>query len=96
MLKLYLDDLRPIPEGFVGVRSYSEFVIFITQNGLPDYISFDHDLGLQESGFDCAKWLVNYCLDNVKPIPKFVVHSQNPVGKQNIESLLNNFNKIRG
>jgi len=79
MVKLYLDDLRPIPKGFVGVRSYSEYVIFITQ-----------------SGFDCAKWLVNYCLDNGKPIPKFVVHSQNPVGKQNIESLLNNFNKIRG
>ncbi|WCM41597.1 hypothetical protein MG290_11655 [Flavobacterium sp. CBA20B-1] len=93
MKKLYLDDLRPIPEGFIGVRSYTEFVDYITQNGLPDFISFDHDLGLEESGFDCAKWLVNYCLDNRKKMPDFIVHSQNPVGKQNIKSLLNNFRK---
>lgn len=44
-----------------------------------------------ESGFDCAKWLVAYCLDNEMALPDFTVHSQNPVGKRNIESLLNNF-----
>src|SRR5690554_7456668 len=93
MKKLYLDDLRPIPEGFIGVRSYAEFVTYIETNGLPDFISFDHDLGLEESGFDCAKWLVNYCLDKKIGLPEFTVHSQNPVGKKNIESLLNNFIK---
>lgn len=92
-IKLYLDDLRPIPNGFIGVRSYTEFINYINQNGLPDFISFDHDLGLEESGFDCAKWLVNYCLDKKIGLPEFTVHSQNPVGKKNIESLLNNFIK---
>lgn len=91
MKKLYLDDLRSVPQGFIGVRSYAEFVTYIETNGLPDFISFDHDLGLQENGFDCAKWLVNYCLDNEMELPDFTVHSQNPVGKKNIESLLNNF-----
>lgn len=93
MKKLYLDDLRPIPEGYIGVRSYAEFVTYITNNGLPDFISFDHDLGLEESGYDCAKWLVNHCLDHNFRLPKFDVHSQNPVGKQNILSLLQNFKK---
>lgn len=93
MKNLYLDDLRLIPQGFIGVRSYAEFVTYIKTHGLPDFISFDHDLGLQENGFDCAKWLVNYCLDNRKKMPDFAVHSQNPVGKKNIESLLNNFRK---
>lgn len=92
-IKLYLDDLRPIPDEFIGVRSFTEFINYINQNGLPDFISFDHDLGLEESGFDCAKWLVNFCLDNHKKLPEFFVHSQNPVGKKNIESLLNNFIK---
>jgi len=91
MKKIYLDDLRAIPEGFIGLRSFEEFVSHITTNGLPDFISFDHDLGLEESGFDCAKWLVTYCLDNEMALPDFTVHSQNPVGKKNIESLLNNF-----
>ena len=64
MKRLYLDDLRPIPEGFDGVRSFEEFVGYVTANGLPDYISFDHDLGEEKSGYDCAKWLVEYCLDH--------------------------------
>lgn len=93
MKKIYLDDLRLIPEGFTGVRSYAEFVNYIETNGLPDFISYDHDLGLQESGYDCAKCLVNYCMDHKVKLPDFPVHSQNPVGKKNIESLLNNFRK---
>lgn len=46
-MKLYLDDLRPVPEGYIGVRSYTEFVTYITDSGLPDFISFDHNSGLE-------------------------------------------------
>jgi len=93
MKNLYLDDIRPIPEGFDGVRSFEEFVSYITENGLPDYISFDHDLGEGKSGYDCAKWLVEYCLDHELDMPEFNVHSQNPVGRENIEGLLGGFEK---
>ena len=82
-MNLYLDDLRPTPEGFERVYSYEEFVAYL--------ISFDHDLGEEFSGYDCAKYLVDYCLDRQLPLPDFAVHSQNPVGKENIERLLNNF-----
>lgn len=44
-----------------------------------------------KSGFDCAKWLVDYCLDNNKFLPKWVVQSANPVGKENINGLLNGY-----
>lgn len=92
-INLYLDDLRQTPSGFARVYDYDEFVSFILTNGMPDFISFDHDLGLGKTGFDCAKWLVEYCLDNQVSLPEFFVHSQNPVGKENIEGLLNNFRK---
>jgi len=88
---LYLDDLRPTPEGFERVYDYEGFTEFITQNGLPDFISFDHDLGEGKTGYDCAKWLVEYCLDNQLLFSDFSVHSQNPVGKENIEKLFENF-----
>lgn len=93
MKNIYLDDLRPIPDGFIGLRSYGEFVAWITKHGLPDFISFDHDLGPDETGYDCAKWLVDYCLDRKQSMPDFAVHSQNPVGKENIQKLLENFIK---
>lgn len=91
---LFLDDVRPTPNGFYRVYDYKGFTGFILKNGMPDFISFDHDLGEGRSGFDCAKFLVEYCLDHNIPWIHFQVHSQNPVGKQNIESLLHNFNKI--
>ena len=79
------------------VRSFDEFVAWIETNGLPDFISFDHDLGLLDeqseelNGMTCAKWLVNYCLDNDLKLPDFVVHSSNPAGAKNIEGLLKGF-----
>jgi hypothetical protein len=48
---------------------------------------------MEKTGLDCAKWLVDYCLDNNKKLPDFMVHSANPTGKLNIESYLNNAKK---
>ena len=81
------------------VKSYNDFVFWILENGLPDGICFDHDLGdinkdkYEKTGYDAAKWLVNYCLDNDLILPKWNVQSSNPAGKYNINSLLQNFLK---
>lgn len=90
-MQLYLDDLRPTPKGFDRVYSYEEFVAYLERKGLPEFISFDHDLGEDLSGYDCAKYLVEYCLEHQLPLPDYQVHSQNPIGKENIERLLENF-----
>jgi hypothetical protein len=92
--KLYLDDIRnPTTDGWKIVRSYNDFVKWIETNGIPDLISFDHDLGEtdEKTGYDCAKWLCEYCWDNGLPIPEYNVHSANPVGRDNILHLLKNF-----
>ncbi|OCL90817.1 cyclic-phosphate processing receiver domain-containing protein [Arcobacter porcinus] len=99
--KLYLDDLRDLPDNsYTLVRSYMEAIDFIENNGIPEFISFDHDLGVDEkdnllpTGYDFAKWLVDMDIDNIHKFPKnfsFYVHSANPVGKANIESYLNNY-----
>jgi hypothetical protein len=82
-------------ENWVIVKSYNQFVKHIQDKGLPDIISFDHDLGDDNelTGMDCAKWLVNYCMDNNLYLPKWVVHSANPAGYENIKSLLLSFEK---
>lgn len=94
-MNLYLDDLRSTPQNFERVYDYDEFVNFINKNGVPEFISFDHDLGEGKTGFDCAKFLVEFCLDNGVSDINFQVHSQNPVGKENIEKLLGNFNRLK-
>jgi hypothetical protein len=45
---------------------------------------------LAKSGYDCAKWLVDYCMDHDLQIPDWDIQSANPVGKENINGLLIN------
>lgn len=117
---LFLDDIRYphevyrytkqdifLKNDWYIVRNYDEFVTRITEKGLPNWVSFDHDLADQhylkpdsldyteKTGYDCAKWLVEYCLENHADLPEFYCHSMNPVGKENILSLLENFKKLK-
>ena len=104
MAKLFLDDIRnpdmiyaePETLEYDIVRSYAEFVSYIKTNGLPDFISFDNDLGLDErgevalDGYAAAKWLVYESGIDLKNL-KFKVHSANPVAAGQITGLLNNY-----
>jgi hypothetical protein len=90
----------PKTEFDIVIRSYDEAIHHIQKNGMPNFISFDHDLGVNtngkiaKSGYDLAKWLVDMAIDDEIIFPAdfhFQVHSVNPVGKKNIECLLNNF-----
>ena len=100
-MRMFLDDLRvPKNDYDVIVRSYDEAVSFVKENGIPVFISFDHDLGCDEkgevlkSGYDFAKWLVDMDIENIYKLPKdfrFNVHSANPIGRNNINAILNNY-----
>ena len=89
------------------VRSFDEAIKWVQDNGFPDVISFDHDLGLMhyandysdgKTGYDFAKWLVEYDMDtNTMPGTfSFTVHSKNPQGTINIEKLLDNYIRFKG
>jgi len=99
-------------------RNYKEFITLIEERGLPELISFDHDLAQEhydpimydgvedysklyetfeeKTGFECAKWLVDYCMDNSLGLPEFEIHSMNPAGGENIRQYLLNFKKHQG
>jgi len=61
-------------------------------DGLND-TGIDYDSYTEKTGYDCAKWLVDYCMKNGVKHPPYVVHSMNPVGKQNIISYVESYNK---
>ncbi len=104
MKKLFLDDIRTVEmiydksmiAEFDIVRTYDEFLNYIKSNGLPEFISFDNDLGLDKNGklapdgYAAAKWLVYESGLNLKNL-KFKVHSANPVAAEQIRGLLNNY-----
>lgn len=117
-MRLWLDDTRDPPDGnWYIAKNYEDFKLCIRFFKPFDLISFDHDLGEDESidrvnrgmskrksralkkeaknGLDCAKFLIKYCQDNKLKLPNYQVHSMNPVGKQNILSLLDNFKRFQ-
>jgi len=49
----------------------------------------------EKTGYHCALWLTEHCMNMNFPLPEFQVHSMNPVGKQNINSLLKRFKEIQ-
>lgn len=88
MRKLFIDDLREPPgDDWDIVRSYDEAIKYINEQGLPDLISFDHDLGMCPTGYDIAKYIEDKVMTGEMELPEgfeFKVHSSNPVGAANI------------
>lgn len=58
-----------------------------------NFQEFDYSLTNEKTGMDCAKWLIQYCIEFKTALPLFNIQSANPVGKKNIQALLDNFNK---
>jgi hypothetical protein len=49
----------------------------------------------EKTGYHCAKWFIEYCIDNHYTIsPKIYIHSMNHAGAKNIESLFRTYDKI--
>lgn len=102
---LWLDDVRnPFIEyddiensyNVVWVKSFDEFYEWIKEYGLPDDVSFDHDLGGEKDGCDAAKVLCEFCMNmNWATLPKWYIHSANPVGRERITSILKSYEKAK-
>lgn len=97
---IWLDDERPI--NHMWIKRANDDIYFIkfknalslinwfkTDAGNYDkiFISFDHDLGSDLTGYDVAKYIV----DNEIQLTGFTVHSMNPVGAKNIIDLLTHY-----
>ena len=48
---------------------------------------FDHDLGVDKTGYDVAKYIVEHQIE----IKGFKIHSANPVGRFNIRQLMTHY-----
>ncbi|SFG54636.1 cyclic-phosphate processing receiver domain-containing protein [Sulfitobacter dubius] len=105
---LFIDDERFPPsdgQAWQIARNLAEVASALRSFGPPDFISFDHDLGEAEpTGYDIAKKLVAGDLGELEGtefesgLPwgfQFYVHSQNPVGADNIRALLNRYLSFR-
>ena len=97
-MRIFLDDLRVAPQfGIYGdpitwdkvVRTAEELIELIDKNAVT-YISFDHDLGTELTGYDVAKHIEELAAKGLLNPIDYSIHSANPVGAANIDAAMKN------
>ena len=91
---IYLDDER-VPSvksnedvEVILVRNYDDAVEAFSKahsDNRSIFLDLDHDLGTKESGYDFCKYAIRYAGE----ILGYKIHSMNPIGRANMEQLLN-------
>jgi len=77
IVNLWIDDLRPAPEGWSWAKS-SQVAIDLLGCHHYDAVSFDHDLGGDDTTRSVVLWM---CEHEIWPTVVYV-HTANPVGRE--------------
>lgn len=100
--ELGLDNIEMVTlDHDLGDTAMNEYFNNVSPNYTLDYNNIN-----EKTGYDCAKWLIDYFYDNHPeyilmsrgekkngkiPFPTVYVHSANPIGAANIMGYINNF-----
>lgn len=93
-MKLYLDDIRKAPNGYIHVYSVNQAKRLIYQaemNNIPiELLDLDHDLGeFAYDGGDAIR-LLDWLVERKTYYP-IKIHTANPVGRANMQRMINRF-----
>jgi hypothetical protein len=93
-VRVFLDDVRPAPEGWVRVSTPEE-VIELLRSARVEALSLDFDLGFrgeeeQRTGELVLKWIEErvFLGEVAFELPQITIHSSNPVGRQRLQRAL--------
>lgn len=86
-MKVFLDDERKTPEGWIRVF-WPEDAIKHLQTGQVEEISLDHDLGDDKhgTGYDVILWIEEAVAEGRLKAPRITVHSANPPARKRMEA----------
>jgi hypothetical protein len=101
LVKVWLDDQRAAPEGWVHVQTPEE-AIELLRGGEVDEISLDHDLGLdvgarERTGYDVLLWLeAEVAAGRARPPAVMRVHSGNVGAVKRMEQAIASIRRFAG
>lgn len=83
-MKIFLDDERSPPKNWILTKNVKD-TIDLLKNNYVEEISLDHDLGIDETGYDVLLWIEEMVfLNNYNP-PKINIHTSNPSARIKME-----------
>lgn len=99
-MKVYLDDLREAPPGWVRAHTPEE-VIALLRTGEVRALSLDHDLGLdtpvaERTGYSVLVWLEREVGEGRwrSRLPEIGIHSASPVGRERMRRAIDAINRL--
>lgn len=92
--KLWLDDIRKIPKGYLGAKSVNEAIRIIelieNKGGIIELLDLDHDLGdFAKFGGDAIKLLDFLCERGT--YYSIAIHTANPVGRASMLRMIKRY-----
>lgn len=96
MIKIYLDDLRYTPHGWLRTYTVDETIQALQDNeGNVEALSLDNDLGfMQKEGHKVAEWLEKVVMTQGYPAPEILIaHTANIVARAKMETIFNNIRR---
>lgn len=86
-MKVYLDDERPVADGWILVR-WPDEAIRLLEEGAVEEISLDHDLGddARGTGYDVVLWIERAVFERGFEPPKIHVHTANSAARTRMEA----------
>ena len=93
-MKVYLDDERQTPEGWVRVY-WPEEAISLLKDGGVTHISLDHDLGDDDhgTGYDVVLWIEEAVFTQGFKPPHMQVHSANSSAGEKMQRGIDNITR---
>ncbi len=93
-MKIWVDDIRPVPRDYIGTKSVNETIALIekveSEGGEIEVLDIDHDLGdYAVDGGDAIK-LLDYLVERGSLYP-IAIHTANPVGRANMERMIKRY-----
>lgn len=93
-MKLWLDDVRKAPSGWMWAKNVGQAMqiiqAFVDSHLEWEAASFDHDLG-NDPGGDAVKLVLWMAENDIWPEHRPAVHSMNPVGRDNLLALIHRY-----
>jgi hypothetical protein len=96
MISIWLDDVRPIREGFTVHVKTAEMAIAMLETKTVEKISVDNDLGDgQTEGYKVVDWIEDAVYHGRIPPIQVTVHSDNSGRRGYIEQAIKNIDRMQ-
>ena len=96
-MKIFLDDVRDYPKGWIKTR-FPSVVIYLLENKNVTELSLDHDLGNDDyngTGYDVLLWIEEKVFTDINFIPpKINIHTSNYGVRKKMEQAVKKINSL--